>query len=240
MTEKRFHFKQFSLLQHPNVLPITTEGIVLGAWAAKNSSAEQLTLDIGAGSGLLSLQLAQAGHHVHALELDPVAVEVCQKNVSDSPFAQQIRTIEADVIDFFQQKENHGAYHTIVSNPPFYENHLKSESAHNNTQKHTDSLPLHALAQAIATLLHAQGQAYVLLPPQSMAVFTKYMTNYGLYPQHTLRISHLENGKILRFITNFAKEKTEQQVTDLHIREANQSYSQPFIALTKDFYTIFE
>ncbi len=161
---KPFHFKQFSIHQDQCAMKVTLDACLLGALcASKITQAKSInhTLDIGCGTGLLSLMLAQTGlSHIDAVELDPMAAKQAICNVEDSPFKSQIKVINQNI----KSIESPYKFDLIISNPPFFSDHLKGPDAKRNQARHNDSLSFSDLNQVIHNQLSPNGMAWILLP----------------------------------------------------------------------------
>ncbi len=231
-----FHCKQFSIEQSDQVLKVSTEALLLGALAVNQAQAAAQVLDIGCGSGLLSLMLAQASKaHITALDIDAQACQLAERNIGRSFFSQQITLHLADINTFYPPQ----AYDFILSNPPFYQKHLKSSLQAKNTAKHDSHLTLAELSLAVDRLLAPGGSFMVLLPPQAMEQLKSAMQalNYQISTAYTIR--HTENTKILRIIATFDKSNLGYRAHQICIKDKFEKYSEQFIKILHPYYIIF-
>ncbi|MCC8038142.1 MAG: methyltransferase [Bacteroidales bacterium] len=157
MPVERFHFKQFSLRQDRSPLKVGTDGVLLGGWV--NVAEGQSALDIGAGCGLIALMLAQRGcYPVTALEIDPGAVDDARENASRSPW--DVDVIQAD----FAQWQPPRKHDLVVSNPPFYNEDLRSPSAARALARHGEGLTVASLIRKAPLMLSTNGRLALVTP----------------------------------------------------------------------------
>ncbi len=230
-----FQFKQFKVIQETNAMKVCTDSCILGAWAAVENAKK--ILDIGCGTALLSLMAAQrTSAQIVAVEIDEASALEAQYNVNNSPFKEQIEVIVADIKNL-----NTGSYDTILCNPPFFEDSLKSKNEDKNRAKHTVDLSLNQLAKVIENLLITDGKAFILLPPNSAKVFRKEMESFNLFEKGTLLIYNQLNKPVFREILVIGKQLySTKDLHTLSIRNTeNQQYSDQFTELLKDYYLIF-
>ena len=236
-----FQFKQFTVWQEKTALKVCTESCILGAYAAIKINKAKAILDIGTGTGLLALMIAQKNREskIDAIEIEESAYSQVVENVSKSIFLNQIQVINQDVKYFEPSIE----YDLIVSNPPFYQNYLKSETQQRNLALHDTSLTLQDLADAVSRLLSNDGQFIVLLPPLQMAQFEVLANQKGLFVASILKIYSKQpitsnNNLIFREICMFQKSdfQIDSGLETLYIYEEDQSYSKDFKKLLRDYY----
>jgi tRNA1Val (adenine37-N6)-methyltransferase len=229
-----FFFKKFEIKQQPNVLKVTTEAITLGAYVAQTIMPKaNPILDIGTGSGLLALMLAQQKLAcIHAVEMDPTACQLAAENFEKSSFANQIQLFQSAIQDFKPKLH----YQVIISNPPFYKNHLSSQKPSHNHILHTNTLSFAQLAIAVARLLSVDGQFYVLLPSIQMQELEAELLKNKLFLQHSLALSHRKSAKVLRKIATYGWQNQKTSFSELCIKDENEQYSAAFKDLTKDYY----
>ena len=233
-----FRFKQFEIQQGQTAMKVCTDACVLGAWADVLLASK--ILDIGTGTGLLALMLAQRSNApIHAVEIDSQAFTQAENNVKQSPFANKISVYHQSIQTFVQQAESRSFSHIVV-NPPFFEQHLPSTDQQRNAALHTQTLSFEDLILAIDQLLSPSGQCFVLLPFVQSQRFVKLASTKNLFVNQQLLIKHQENKPILRVITVFQKQAIDTIKTEtLHIKNPSQTYSSQFSTLLKDYYLIF-
>jgi len=158
-----FKFKQFTIQQDRCAMKIGTDGVLLGAWISLGNNPESI-LDIGAGTGILSLQLAQRSfaETIEAIEIDENAFEQCVSNFETSPWGDRLFCFHASAQEFATEVEEE--YDLIISNPPFYSDDYKSDDSARNTARFTDTLPFKDLAIVAFQFLSENGIFALILP----------------------------------------------------------------------------
>lgn len=217
-------------------MKVCTDACVLGAYADVGMVGR--LLDIGTGTGLLALMAAQRNPTaiIDAVEIDDQAVDQARENVSASPFAERIRVVQGRIQDFSAVK----IYDRILTNPPFYTNHLRSPDAAVNRALHTDELPFPELIAAVVRLLKTDGQWWVLLPPYETEQLTKLAGEVGLVPIKRLSLQHHAQKPVFRVVTGFSFATKQRIDEELNIYESDgRTYTADFRALLRDFYLIF-
>ncbi len=233
MSNSWFQFKQFTVQQDRCAMKVSTDACILGAWTPTNR-AVQRALDIGAGTGLLSLMLAQRmpAAYFDAVELDAEAALQAMENVAASPFGSRIRVSHADAADW----EAPEGYDLIVSNPPFFSRALLGPDAARNAARHAGSLDADALIRIVYRLLSPEGYASFLWPLQEHHEFLSKAAE-RLFLMKSLFIRHREGGKVTRVVSIWGKlpvaGPTEETLT---IKDATDHYTPQFAALLSPFY----
>ncbi len=173
-----FRFQQFSVLQQHSAMKICTDTVLFGAMAPVKHGVR--VLDIGTGTGVLSLMSAQLGAaNITAVELTQGAYQEARSNFSNSPWAERLEVIHQDIQSFALTADR--KYDLIISNPPFFDNHLKSVNPLRNTARHTDQLPFADLIDIAADLLSPQGLFYLLIPAHAVTKFSALALTSGFY-----------------------------------------------------------
>lgn len=234
MANDYFQFKEFTIHQARSAMRVTTDACVLGAWVAKHFSNHNNILDIGSGTGLLLLMMAQQmSGQLTGVELDEEACHESLSNISGSLWKDRI-TVKKDDITAFNPGSS---FDLIVSNPPFYEGDLQRPDPAQNMAMHGTGLTLQALAVAVERLLDETGHAIIMLPPHRMEIFTDQMEHAGLFEQKSLALKHSRNHKILRTIRVFSRSISHEPTEEaLIIREPDGSYTTAFSELMKPYY----
>lgn len=221
-------------------MKVCTDACVLGAYAdVTGSEPVNRILDIGTGTGLLALMAAQrnATALVDAVEIDEAAFGQAQENVAASPFAQRINLFRERIQDF---SVGDGQYDRILTNPPFYTNHLRSPDAAVNRALHTDDLPFEELVQAVRQLMTPEGLWWVLLPPYESGRLADLAQKAGLQPFRRLILRHHTRKPAFRFVTGYSFKTGTCVEETLDIYEVDgRTYTSAFRALLRDFYLIF-
>ncbi|MET3125029.1 tRNA1Val (adenine37-N6)-methyltransferase [Arcicella rosea] len=232
-----FQFKQFLVRQDQTAMKVTTDACILGAYTALENATK--VLDIGTGTGLIAMMLAQRSKaQFSAVELDDNAYQQAVENIQNSIFKEQITVFHQSIQDFAENNKDL-YFELIVSNPPFFQNHLKSEQEKRNKALHTDTLSFEDLLTSVIKLLSADGRFVVLLPAYESTVLENLALQEGLYPHKKLLIRHRNGSKILRIITTFGLTEKETIQEELIIRNLDESYTAQFSTLLKEYYLIF-
>lgn len=232
-----FHFKQFSIKQEMSAMKIGTDSVLLGAWTPNNNP--KYILDIGSGTGILSLMLAQRLQpiRIDAVEINSDAFLECQENFSASKWSPLLNCYHTDIKDFSKNTQN--KYDLIVSNPPFFlQNDLSKEDKRQTARQQT-SLSFADLSQCVKTLVDNKGYFCVVIPYLSEKNFILQMQERGLFPQKITRVKGTENAPFKRSLITFCCKKVSFEVGHLTIEHQRHQYTQEYIALTKDFYLKF-
>lgn len=235
MPNPYFRFKQFTVFHDQCAMKVTTDGCLFGAWLAQQAKTTngKKALDIGAGSGLLSLMVAQqSAVFIDAVELEPSAAQQAKDNISKSPWPQKIALHEQNILNF-----DGGPFDVIFSNPPFYENEWVAGTRAKNMAHHSEGLRLEDLLLKAESLLAAGGDVYLMLPYKRMAAINKllHQQNWYLLQQVVVHPSPLHLP--FRLFVHVSKErKFDTSNETLYVKEADNQYSEPFKELLKDYY----
>jgi tRNA1Val (adenine37-N6)-methyltransferase len=232
-----FQTKQFKINHSEVTLKVTTEALILGAYAAIQPFLGKSILEIGTGTGLLPLMLAQKlSADIDTVEIDYKSYLLAKENIENSRFNIQIKLFHSSIQSFKPDK----FYDLIISNPPFFPEHLKSEKSDRNTALHTEELSFEDLTKAVVRLLSNSGKFIVLLPPYQMSQIQSLLKDKNLIKTDEFHIHHKQNSKVLRIIATFEYKMQTFDSVDFYIKDINENYTEQFIALLKDYYLIFE
>lgn len=234
MPNSYFQFKQFRIDQGQCAMKVTTEGCVLGAWVAANTGNPRHVLDIGTGTGLLALMLAQAhpSAKIDAVEMDAAAYEQAAANFEASPWADRLSAKKQRIQDF----KLRAAYDLIVCNPPFFHQSLRAESAQANHARHSDTLHQTDLLRVIEWCLAPQGQACVLYPEREMRHFMEAATAQGWHLDGRLSVFNHADSPVFREIVCLSRQYQEEAHDTLVIKDASGAYTTGFIELLQPYY----
>lgn len=224
-------------------MKVSTDACIQGAWAASwlaGQSAGQSgnLLDIGTGTGLLTLMLAQqnAGSHVTAIELNEDAFSQAEININSAPWSEQITVLHASLQDFLSPAVQ-GKFDFIICNPPFFHNHLPAQHKARNDARHSISLSKEELAHAVNMLLQADGVFCVMYPQTEWKEWLKVGLEHGLHECVTLNVKPGASAESNRAIGLFRKKNNQHlQMETLVIYEEDKSYTAPFIELLQPYY----
>lgn len=203
MANSWFQFQQFRVQQDRCAMKISTDAVLLGSLAQSPSPTQ--ILDIGTGTGVIALMLAQRfpKAKVTALEIDQGAAAQADENFKESPFAERLNLI----LIALQEFSTDHSFDLIVSNPPYFPDHLKSSDPKRNLALHTDSLSFEALLHHASQLLTPSGQFWVILPPRQMGDFCNLADEALLFPNSKIQIQDTVTKPIHREIVSFSKIK---------------------------------
>ncbi len=217
-------------------MKVGTDGVLLGAWTPITNTPFSV-LDIGAGTGILSLMIAQrsAAEQIDALEIDEEAFEQCVENFENSPWSDRLYCYHAGLDEFMEEPEDE--YDLIVSNPPFYSEDYKTENDQRDLARFQDALPFEDLIEAASLLLSENGILAVIIPYKEEEKFIGLAKECLLYPFKITRVKGTPSTEIKRSLLAFSFAQNETVNTDeLIIETARHQYTEDYIALTKDFY----
>lgn len=237
-----FSFKQFTVWQERSAMKVCTDACIFGAWVDLSGSAS--VLDIGTGTGLLSLMAAQRYPElqVEGVELDRDAFEQTVHNFNQSPFRDRLKVFDNAIQDFSPRKH----YDCIISNPPFFQNDLRSPDAGTNSAHHAGSLNFRDLSKAVSRLLRPGGIFHVLLPVAESHVYERYHDETAWQLTNELILSHrpgmapFRRMLSLRLAGGAASPGEGTKRTELYIYdETGQAYDPAFREYLKPFYLGF-
>lgn len=232
-----FRFKQFTVHQENSAMKVCTDSCLFGALIRPDKPAN--ALDIGAGTGLLSLMVAQRypALIIDAVEIEPGAATDARYNIENSAFSHRIQLHECSIQHFAETATS--VYDLIFSNPPFYENRLKSPHPHKNVAHHAAELSFRELAAVSARLLSPAGTLWILLPPFEMARFVIEAEAGSLNVNKRYILRHTAGKPAFREVASFSRQPAENPVPGEIIIYENDKYSSIFAALLGDYYLIF-
>jgi tRNA1Val (adenine37-N6)-methyltransferase len=231
-----FQFKQFSLEQDRCAMKIGTDGVLLGAWTPIENNPFSI-LDIGTGTGIIALMLAQrsAAEQIDALDIDENAFEQATDNFENSPFNDRLFCFHAGLDEFVEEPEVE--YDLIVSNPPFYSEDYKSNNEQRDLARFQDAMPFEDLIEAVDLLLSENGIFSVIIPFNEEDRFIELCANVELFPIKITRVKGAKNTKIIRSLLAFKRYELAVLTSDELTIEINRhEYTPEYIELTKDFY----
>jgi tRNA1Val (adenine37-N6)-methyltransferase len=234
MPNNYFQFKQFTVHQDKCAMKVCTDACQFGAVVAENYPTAGNCLDIGTGTGLLSLMYAQKnpGCNIDAVEIDKAAAEQAEQNFAASPWAERLNIVNVDILDFDTQQK----YDRIISNPPFFEDDLKSQNMAKNNAKHDTSLSLTGLLKIVKEQLSNEGIFAVLLPYRRVNDFIEEANGNDLYLIKQLLIKQTRTHDFFRGILFFSQTKSLAVKSEIIIKNYEGNYTDEFTAALKDYY----
>lgn len=231
-----FNFKQFSVQQDKCAMKIGTDSVLLGAWCPIDNNPFSV-LDIGAGTGVLSLMLAQRSHaeQIDALEIDEDAYEQCVENFEASPWSDRLFCFHAGLDEFIEEPEDE--YDIIISNPPFYSEDYKTDNSQRDLARFQDAMPFEELVEAADLLLSENGIFAVIIPFKEEERFIDLCAEVELFPVKVTRVKGSHTTPIIRSLLAFKRYELSVLTADELVIEINRhEYTDDYINLTKDFY----
>ena len=226
-----FKFKQFSVKQAQSAMKIGTDSVLLGAWTPLNHP--QSILDIGAGTGLLALMLAQRcdALTIDAVEIDEQAYIECSENFEESPWGDRLFCYHASFEEFFTEMDE--SYDLIISNPPFYSTDYKTPEK----ARFSDALPSKQLLEGVSRLLAVEGYFSVILPYSESETFITLAATFGLFPQKITHTRGNEKSELKRSMMLFARKPLPSDPIHIFTIEKERGvYTDEYKELTKEFY----
>ena len=225
-----FKFKQFTIHQDKTAMKVGTDGVLLGAWT---NIVGKCALDIGTGTGVISLMFAQRSNaDITAIEIEENAFLQAKDNFSNSKWDERLTTIHSSLQDF----SSNDKFDTIVSNPPFFSNSLKTEDTSRNFARHNDSLSFEYLLEFTSNNLSENGKASFIIPFDSEVNFLNIAKENNLFASRICRIKGTENSPIKRSLIELDFKKADCKESLLVIEISRHIYTPDYINLTKEFY----
>jgi tRNA1Val (adenine37-N6)-methyltransferase len=235
MSNNYFQFKQFIVHQDKCAMKVCTDACLFGAYVAAKyqKQSPRLVLDIGAGTGLLSLMFVQkhTGCEVDAVEIERSTAEQAKENFKHSPWKERLHLHHQPIQQF-----GINTYDLIISNPPFYENDLKSDNAKRNLALHGSALGLDDLLDAIQKHLSSHGRFAVLLPYHRSANFINHAMLKDFFLEDEISVKQSPKHPYFRSIIVFTRNKTKPTHLEIIIKDQKGNYTGEFTELLKDYY----
>lgn len=234
MPNPYFQFKQFTVFHDRCAMKVGTDGVLLGAWT--NIDCSTKVLDIGTGTGLIALMLAQRNNKVKidAIDINKEAIKQAKENIKISPFTKQITCYHSSLQDFARVQNE--KYDIIVSNPPFFKQSLKSPNENRTLARHTDSLLIEELLELSSYLLTEQGRLSIIYPSDDKDLILNIASENGLYISRITDVLPTPDSSPKRVLLEFCKTESTPSTDSLIIEKGRHIYSEDFTKLAKDFY----
>ncbi|MEZ4801169.1 MAG: methyltransferase [Gelidibacter sp.] len=232
---KTFQFKEFTVHQDRCAMKVGTDSVLLGAWTSLRHQPHSI-LDIGAGTGLLALMLAQrsSSELIDAIEIDDNAYEQCVENFEQSIWGDRLFCYHTSLKEFVAEIEE--KYDLIISNPPFYSDTYKSENKQRDLARYVDAMPFRHLIESVSKLLSKDGLFSVIIPFSEEKGFIVLASKEHLFPNRILRVKGSPSSEFKRSLIEFSFTETGAQIEELTIEMSRHLYTEDYIKLTKDFY----
>lgn len=234
MANPYFQFKKFTVWHEKCAMKVGTDGVLLGAWT--NILNAHYVLDIGTGTGLIALMLAQrCGAVIDAIDIDKDACEQAKENVAASPFNKQIHVYHTPLAEYIPLEGRR--YNLIVSNPPYFVNSLKCPDKKRQTARHTDTLPLSELLQKCRQLLTTDGRLALILPYEQKERLLELSQEAYFYLLRETDVCPTPKSQPKRVLVELAVQPVEHPQSNLlTIEQERHRYTEEFQAMVRDFY----
>ena len=237
MPNPYFHFKQFTIFHDKCAMKVGTDGVLLGAWT--NTENAGSILDIGTGTGLIALMLAQKClATIDAVEIDENACIQAAENIANCPWKNRITLVKSSIQEYSEDcgKKND----LIVSNPPFFQNAFLPENRSRVMARHNNSLQLDELISCSQILLNNKGKLSVIIPFDLFVYCQRLLNDRLLHMHRILYIKPVPAKGIIRVMIEAGFEKRAIAEQTLVIEKGGRhDYTQEYIELTKDYYLAF-
>lgn len=236
MAAAPFHFKKFSIEQAQGVHPVGTDGVLLGAWA--NPGMAQHILDVGAGTGLVALMLAQRSSgavQISAIDPHEASFLCCKHNFGASPWPSRLHAEQASLQDF----QSGHLFDLIVSNPPFFSERTFSPDPERTRARHISDLSLELLLKHTRRLLAPQGRLCVILPEKEGREFCEQAVPQGLYCNQEMQVRSRAGKPVERLLLELSGDPAWHQKSAMSIHAQGGAFSETFRALADGFYLNF-
>jgi tRNA1Val (adenine37-N6)-methyltransferase len=229
-----FQFKQFRIHQEKTAMKVNTDGVLLGAWV--NLEGAKTALDVGAGTGLISLMMAQRSNaNITGIEIEINAAEEAAQNVKNSKWSDRVSIHHISFQDFIENAQT--KFDVIVSNPPFFSNSVKNTNPHLSIARHNHMLPFQDIIEGAKKLLSENGKLSLILPWDSTSEFIEKARIKNLYLSLLTEVKPFPDKKPNRCLMEFGNEKLVLQKTEMSVfDETGKDYSEEFKILARDFY----
>lgn len=232
---KPFKFKQFTVEQDRCAMKIGTDGVLLGAWVSVESYPSSI-LDIGAGTGVISLQLAQRTNAelIDAVEIEDNAYEQCVDNFENSPWGDRLFCYHASLNEFVEEVDE--KYDLIISNPPFYSENYKTDDDSRDKARFSEALPFNELIECVSQLLSKEGIFAIIIPRKEEEGIIEMALKVNLFSKRICRVRGNETSEEKRSMLEFSFQDVLAKIENLTIESARHIYTAEYKNLVKEFY----
>lgn len=235
---KPFQFKEFIVQQDKTAMKIGTDAVLLGAWCAVTVEVDSI-LDIGSGTGIIALMLAQRSDAmtIDAVEIDENAYEQTVENFEQSDWGDRLFCYNASFQDFAQEmQEEDEVYDLIISNPPFYTDEFETENKARNKARFTSALTFEDLLFGVSKILSENGTFSTIIPHKEKENFIQIAEKNKLFLNRVCRVKGNETSAIKRSLLTFSFQEKKVVEENLTIEIKRHQYTKEYINLVKDFY----
>ncbi len=248
-----FRFKQFSVKQNDSAMKVNTDGVLLASWVSVDNDQKKgfpcRILDIGTGTGVISLILAQrlsqklplAEFFIEGIDIDKPSSVEASFNFKNSPWSEKISSEWISLVGYFQKYGTNKRFELIIANPPFFTSSLRCPGERRSRARHDHDLPYDEIIESASLMLAGSGTLALILPPQESMLFVERAREIGLMPKRICRVKTLASGKekrwMIEFGLNYKSSPKEEQIA---IQEtAGKDFTSEYKELTKNFYLNF-
>ena len=237
MSNKDFKFKEFTVAQDRCAMKIGTDGVLLGAWTSLENNPFSI-LDIGAGTGILALMMAQRSHAelIDALEIDEDAYEQAVENFENSNWGDRLFCYHSAFDEFVEEMKDEDKYDLIISNPPFYSADYQSESKGRNQARFAEALPFNELLEGVSILLAEDGNFNAIIPFSEEKQFIELAQSFNLYPNRITRVQGNKDSELKRSLLSFQFGACTPEIDKLIIEISRHNYTEEYKKLVSPFY----
>jgi len=236
MPNNYFAFKQFVVKQDRCAFKVGTDGVLLGASAGVDG--REAILDIGTGTGLIALMLAQRSEaSITAIEPDSISCQQARENIAGSKWKERIRVIETDLQKLSKQDMK---FDLIVTNPPFFSNSLVNHDPRKSAARHNISLSTEDLLEGVQRLLSRDGYFQLIMPYAEGNIFIAEASSYSFYCNSIVKVRPLPTSEVRRLILSFSRHQLSPRESFLTIEHGKRhDFTEDYKALTRDYYLKF-
>lgn len=234
MSNPHFQFKKFIIHQDGAPLKVTTDACLFGA-LIETENAKSI-LDIGTGTGLLALMIAQKSQAscILGIEVDKLSSDLAERNFLESLWKEKMKVIHSDILLWSEYDDSR--FDLIVCNPPFFTSHKKNADERKSLARHNDSLSQENLSIILSKHLSENGKVFIMLPPNEMNAFENYCSVQYLFPEKKFVISSNEEKAPHLFIISFSFHPESFSEEKMFIHEKDGKYSKRFMELLSPYY----
>ena len=235
MKNTLFRFKQFQIDQSKSAMKIGTDGVLLGAWTSVSSKPKTI-LDIGSGTGLIALMLAQRtdGSRIKAIEIDAAAAAEAAKNFKNSPWFDRLELLHADLLNYTQKSSE--TFELIVSNPPFFTTPFKVSEDSRSTARDNNHLRYEDLFSCVDQLLSPKGSFSMVCPFEYRNKLCALGLEHNLHLVHELHLKGTMTSPFKRTLMRFEQTQAPLQTEELILEESRHQRTFEHQQLVQDFY----
>ncbi len=241
-----FRFKQFAVRQDDSAMKVGTDGVLLGAWAASQIALQgdvvDSLLDIGSGTGVISLMMAQEleAATITAVEVEELAATESDYNFKNSPWSSRMSVVHSTFQSFCGEKKGVQTFDVIISNPPYFIGSLKNAQQAKIAARHTELLPYEELVKGVGEMLSEDGAFYVVLPYEQSSILITLAAFEGLYLRRKMDVQGNVSSPVKRVLMKFTRQKGDTASDTLVIeKERRGDYTEKYREMTKKYYLKF-